>query len=89
MTSHSKAADQPFFRLSELLRALQKSFVAELGVDNQGLVVDPRVGEVLAALAGLITALDGLQRQIDELEWSDHPAWQAFVRAQEKAAGGK
>jgi hypothetical protein len=81
------AADKPFARLSELVWALQKAFVAEIGVDVEGLVVDPRVGELLGALAGLIAAADQAQAQLDELEWSDHAAYQAFLRAQEKAAG--
>jgi hypothetical protein len=81
------AADQPFGRLSELLRGLQKAFVSEIGVDAEGLVVDQKVGELLVALAGLIAASDQVQQRLDELEWGDRAAYQAFVRAQEKAAG--
>ena len=58
------AADQPFARLSELLRALQKAFVGEIGVDAEGLVVDPRVGELLASLHGLIAASDQVQARL-------------------------
>jgi hypothetical protein len=47
-------ADKPFFRLSQLLRALEESFVAEIGVDDQGLVLDPRVGELLGSGSGLL-----------------------------------
>ena len=83
------AADQPFARLSELLRALQKAFVAEIGVDAERLVKDARVGEVLGALAGLIQASDRMQEKVDELEWGDARAYRAFERAEAKAAGVK
>jgi hypothetical protein len=85
-----EAADKPFGRLSALLRGLQKAFVTEIGVDAEGLVLNPKVGdvaEVLGALAELIAASDKVQKQIDALEWSDHAAWQAFERAEAKAAG--
>jgi hypothetical protein len=83
------AVDQPFGRLSELLRALQKAFVAEIGVDAEGLVVDPRVGELLGSLHALIAASDRLQEKVDELEWGNRAAYEALERAEAKAAGMK
>ena len=70
-----EAVEKPFGRLSELLRRLQKAFVAEIGVDDQGLVVDVRVGELLGALAGLIQASDRMQEKVDELGWGDARAY--------------
>ena len=84
-----EAVEKPFGRLSELLRRLQKAFVAEIGVDDQGLVVDVRVGELLGALAGLIQASDRMQEKVDELGWGDARAYRAFERAEAKAAGVK
>jgi hypothetical protein len=46
-------------------------------------------GSCWGLLNGLIVASDQLQQRLDELEWSDHPAWQAFERAEEKAVGLK
>jgi hypothetical protein len=56
-------------------------------VDVQEFVLDPRVGELLELLHGLIEVSDWVQQRLDELEWADSAAYQAFERAQEKAAG--
>ena len=63
--------------------------MAEIGVDPEGLVVDAGVGELLRALAELIAASERVQEKVDELAWGDEAAYQAFERAQAKAAGGK
>jgi hypothetical protein len=61
--------------------------VAEIGVDDQGLVLDPRVGGLLGSLDGLISVAEKVQQQVDELEWSDSAAHQAFLRTDEKTSG--
>jgi hypothetical protein len=84
-----EVVEKPFARLSGLLRALQKAYVAEVGVDQRGLVGDARAASVLQALARLIAAAEEVQQRVDELEFADRAAYAAFERAEGKAAGMK
>jgi hypothetical protein len=83
------AEEKSFARLSGLLRAFEKSFVGEIGVDAEGLVTDAKVGEVLAGLHDLIAASERIERVVDELEWGSPAGYRALERAEAEAAGMK
>jgi hypothetical protein len=71
--------------LAELLRELRLAFLTEAGLMEDATLLNPRTGELLGSIAGLINDCENTAKLIDDLKRADLGAFEAFQRAQEKA----
>lgn len=78
--------NNPFRAWSELLRNLHDDYLAAVKAQTK---VSAPAGEVVVALAGLVSGSGRIAKLIDELEHKDRAAFEALQRAFEKGAKAK
>lgn len=70
-----------FHLWADMVRTLRDRLLVEIGLDAHGLIDNPRAGELLGALNGLINDCEQTARVVGDIEFHDRQISQALARA--------